>query len=1756
MKTMSTYGYARGGIFLAVLAALGLLTTGLVQAFPTQLAITSVNGGVSPTAGIGFSVVVQSQTNGIAQNVLTSTGVQLSISNGVGTLSGTFTGTIPAGSNTVTISGVISTNAGTGVALTATRTSGDNLTPGNSAAFTVKAGAAYALLQTSGDLQSGKVGANLASPFVVTVNDTNGNPVSGTSVTFAVAGVPTGATGTLLSVTNATSDTNGLASSTLKVGNLIGNYTITATSSNLLYSPVSFTAIGTTNPTQLVIISVNGGLDPNAGTGFSVMVQSQFQGTPQNVLTNTAVTLSISNGVGTLGGTLTGTILAGDNVAMISGVTYTKAESGVVLKATRNSGDILAVGTSAPFTVDAGAATAIALTSGNNQSAGYNGTLANPFVVTVTDAYGNPVLGTSVTFVIATVPGGATGQSLSDTDVTTDGNGQAQSTLTLGNTTGAYTVVAESDGLSGSPVVFTASALAGPTKLAITSVNGGVSLTAGTPFSIVVQSQDNSGSPQNVLTDTAVTLSVATGTGTLGGILSGTILAGSNTATFSGITYTKAESGVVLRATRTSGDNLTAGNSITLLVKPGAAALLTLTSGNGQTRNLNLGATLPSAFVVTVTDAYGNPIGGTSVTFAIVSVPAGATGQSLSKTVTTSAVNGQASSSLTLGNVSGIYTVTATSAGLSGSPVTFIATAWQNIYSYTTGGNWSSPTTWSNNVVPTASDTVFITTTNPTPVICDINATCSVLNINSNCLLNIANDMTLTVFSPGPTGGNVVNNGSSTTGPGNITTGTGASKLLIAGNPAQGINYGGAYGNLEISNLVSYVSTPPLNSPSIASNCTLTVDTGAFLQQGNLNQNILGGGNFVLAPGATLGIKSATGITAAGDTNNGFVRVAGSRTYDPGANYIYNGTSAQTNGSGLPATVNSLTVSNAAGVTFGGTVTVSGQTMIGWGALSLGSASSFKVGSSLNILARGTLDVSGLGASATYSLSTNATLYASGTGIAIGVSAAAIKGGTNGTVSLGSQPIILTYDGSHPALYVSQGTLSLNGNAFTVNTTNAAPLSPGTYAIIQQAAGNIISNGTYTVSGTAIASGISAAIQVSGTNVNLVCVARKLVVTSVNGGVNPTAGTGFSVVVQAQGAVGIPYNVVTNTTVTLSLASGTGTLAGTLTGTILAGDNSVTISGVIYTEAESGVVLTATQTSGDILVAGNSAPFTVTHAGPTTLVLTSGNNQFGVVTTPVANPFVVTVTDAYGNPVDGISVTFAIASVPGGATGQSLSVTSATTAANGQASTILTVGNTVGTYTVTATSAGLSGSPVTFTVTGVLQPPTRLAITSVNGGVNPTAGIGFNVVVQSQDSNGIPRTVLANTTVTLSRTVGTGNLGGTLTGTILSGSNSVTISGVTYTKAESGVVLTATRTSGDTLTAGNSAPFTVNPSTASLLSLTSGNNQSGSIGTALTSPFVVTVTDAYGNPISGRSVTFAINTVPAGATGQSLSTTSTTTATNGQASSTLTLGSAAGTYKVTATSAGLSGSPVTFTATAASGKYSVLASSAYEYQVCFKCHSGYAWLPGSPPNGISPNGTATTPVMTDVAQEFSPMNKSGHPIVTGLNNYSNSIAPRGLGAAQLKAPWNINVGSQTMMCSDCHNTDNTNSVAAQGPHGSAYPFMLRVFPGGPLPSTWPAAATFAASWCVNCHNDLSITMSGHGSHHNAAGCYACHIVIPHGGKMSRLIGDRDGTMPARYAYNNTLTTMQMRAFTKSTGGNYAQSQCSAACQHSGGTENW
>ena len=120
-----------------------------------------------------------------------------------------------------------------------------------------------------------------------------------------------------------------------------------------------------------------------------------------------------------------------------------------------------------------------------------------------------------------------------------------------------------------------------------------------------------------------------------------------------------------------------------------------------------------------------------------------------------------------------------------------------------------------------------------------------------------------------------------------------------------------------------------------------------------------------------------------------------------------------------------------------------------------------------------------------------------------------------------------------------------------------------------------------------------------------------------------------------------------------------------------------------------------------------------------------------------------------------------------------------------------------------------------FTLPAALsQLPMKLSVPIVNGGSSPTPGLPFNVVVQALDCASAVRNVTLATTVSLSVANGVGTLGGSSSCSIPAGSSSCIVTLVTYSVPDIGVVLAATRTAGDNLGPGNSAPFIVSGVTA------------------------------------------------------------------------------------------------------------------------------------------------------------------------------------------------------------------------------------------------------------------------------------------------------------------------------------------------------
>ncbi len=129
-------------------------------------------------------------------------------------------------------------------------------------------------------------------------------------------------------------------------------------------------------------------------------------------------------------------------------------------------------------------------------------------------------------------------------------------------------------------------------------------------------------------------------------------------------------------------------------------------------------------------------------------------------------------------------------------------------------------------------------------------------------------------------------------------------------------------GNVRSSQTWAAASNLPIvivgSFVSVSSGATLTFSSGT-LDFGE--EYIIGDGNFTLSSGATLIITSPEGIALGYRYGN--LRNA-NRTFNPGANYIFNASSAQVTGNNFPANANNLTFNNASGVTLTNSVTVSG----------------------------------------------------------------------------------------------------------------------------------------------------------------------------------------------------------------------------------------------------------------------------------------------------------------------------------------------------------------------------------------------------------------------------------------------------------------------------------------------------------------------------------------------------------------------------------------------------------------------------------------------------------------------------------------------------------------------------------------------------------------------------------------------------------------------------------------------------------------
>ncbi len=309
----------------------------------------------------------------------------------------------------------------------------------------------------------------------------------------------------------------------------------------------------------------------------------------------------------------------------------------------------------------AGDPASVTLIQGDQQNGRVGEVLPQPLVAAVEDGSGRPVEGATVVFVLTDA---APGASITPDTVTTDADGQATASVTLGTRPGAQGGEVRALGGGGSPTAtapFTLTALSENAN-GIRSAGGEdqtAPVNAALPLPLVVEIADAFGNP---IAGVTVTWSIEGG----GSVSETSTVTGEDGRT--SVTRTLGAAAGVQR-TLASVDGL-AGSPVAFVhtATAGAASGVTVVSGDDQTGPVS--TELPQPLVVEVRDAGANPVPNVAVTWVI-----GSGGGAVTPTTSTTDASGRASAAWTLGSAPGPNTLSAVVSGIGVGEFSATATA-------------------------------------------------------------------------------------------------------------------------------------------------------------------------------------------------------------------------------------------------------------------------------------------------------------------------------------------------------------------------------------------------------------------------------------------------------------------------------------------------------------------------------------------------------------------------------------------------------------------------------------------------------------------------------------------------------------------------------------------------------------------------------------------------------------------------------------------------------------------------------------------------------------------------------------------------------------------------------------------------------------------------------------------------------------------------------------------------------------------------
>jgi hypothetical protein len=626
VKEVNTDG---ANVTTTVLTSFNIKRTPSQVKFDVQPSSANVNTAIAPTVTVQVEDV-----NGLLVTDNSST-VTLTVASGPGTITG---GTAAAINGTASFPSLKFSKAGTYTI----RASDGSLTADVSRSFQITAPSTSAKLAFDQQPSGAQTGDKIAPAVTVDIEDSSGTIQTGdtSSVTLAI---DTGPVGGVLAGTVTVAAVHGVATFSDLVLNIPGTYTLTATDGRLTPDTSDqFKIIAKAKASQLAFAGKPA--DTVAGKVITpaVAVDVEFPGGAIVQNDTSTVTLAIASGPAgaVLGGTLS--VAAINGVATFKNLVLTKAGT-YTLKATDGT---LTGATSQSFKITAAAATKLAFAA-TPPSTAAGKAITPAVVIDVEDQFGNIATTNTSNVIIAIASGGGT---LGGTKTVAAKAGVATfANLTISNV-GAHTLKATDGTLtSATSASFNITAGAAAKLVIATSPGNTVAGKALAP-AIVVDIEDALG---NIVTSNTskVTLSVASGGGTLGGTVS--VAAKAGVATFSGVLLTKAGAHTI----KAADGSLTSATSKSFTITAAAAAKLVLAAALPAT--VTAGKAISPAVVVDVEDQFGNIVT-TNTSTVKFSIASGPTGGTLTGTASVAAKAGVATFSNLLITKAGSYIIQAT----------------------------------------------------------------------------------------------------------------------------------------------------------------------------------------------------------------------------------------------------------------------------------------------------------------------------------------------------------------------------------------------------------------------------------------------------------------------------------------------------------------------------------------------------------------------------------------------------------------------------------------------------------------------------------------------------------------------------------------------------------------------------------------------------------------------------------------------------------------------------------------------------------------------------------------------------------------------------------------------------------------------------------------------------------------------------------------------------------------------------------------